>query len=432
MIYVFDLDNTICKLTRNQNGAWDYEGAQPIKERIEKINALYEEGHDIIVDTARGTENFDWWLKLTTKQLADWGLKYSQLRVGSKFEADVYVDDKGTNSEIFFSNSSLNYLKQESGGKTNVILVNRVYKEASDDRMTKLIDEIDFLNQLPEKFKKYFPKITFYKSDNHKAFYEMEYYNLPTIRRLMLEGSITKEEVLTWIKRVTEISMQLYRHEVIPTPVNYLEKMHFERYRNRESEITKKSSWFKGIFEAREVSINGSKYLNLPEIMRIFSQDEFKSKVLPEFVGRWSHSDLHFSNILINRDTSEMIFIDPRGYDFCDYYYDFGKLWHSVNGKYEMIATRQFDYSEGAFGLHKNQMYNLCESLKTPLLDILCENSSESKDKVIFKTEWNEIMHFSSLIPFVWDSTLDETRAKVAFYTSVLLANEFCRKYDLI
>ena len=37
------------------------------------------------------------------------------------------------------------YLKKESGGKTKVILVTRVYKEASDERMDKLVDEIEFL-----------------------------------------------------------------------------------------------------------------------------------------------------------------------------------------------------------------------------------------------------------------------------------------------
>jgi hypothetical protein len=432
MIYVFDLDNTICKLNKKIDGGWDYENALPIKNRIQQINELYDKGHQVIIDTARGSDNSQKWFTLTSQQLKLWGLKYSQLRVGGKFESDIYVDDKAINSEDFFRESKSNYLKQESGGKTNVVLVNRVYKEASDDRMTKLIDEYNFIDQIPSEFKKYFPKITFFKSDPDKAFYEMEHYDLPTIRRLMLDGSITKEEVLKWVKTITEVSMRLYKHEVIPTPPNYLETMHFERYLKREEELRRKSKWFSDVFTKDEVSINGEVYMNLPILINLFRDVKFTSKLKPEFVGRWSHSDLHFSNILIDRAEQRVIFIDPRGYDYCDYYYDFGKLWHSVSGKYEMIATHQFSFSEGNFALNQNHMFDLCESLKSPLLDILCDFSNETPEEVEFKTEWNEVMHFSSLIPFVLDLDGEDARAKVAYYTSVKLANDFCRKYGLL
>jgi hypothetical protein len=432
VIYVFDLDNTICSVSRNTKGGWDYANAEPFANRIKKVNELYEEGHQVIIDTARGSTDSEYWHSLTTNQLETWGLKYSQLRVGTKFEADIYVDDKAKQSEHFFSETTANYLKQESGGKTNVILVNRVYKEASEDRMTKLIDEYNFINQIPDKFKQYFPKITFFKSDGFKAFYEMEHYELPTLRRLMLEGNITKTELLDWIKKVTEISLSLYRHEEITKPNNYLDSMHFERYKKREDELQRKSNWFKEILSKDRVTINGIDYLNLPVIMKLFQAEDFKKLVQPEFVGRWSHSDLHFSNILVDRIKGIPIFIDPRGYDYCDYYYDFGKLWHSVNGKYEMIATRQFHLTTTEFSLYKNDMFSLCESIKKPLMNLLIEFSSERESEVIMKTEWNEVMHFSSLIPFVLDNDGEEKRAKAAFYTSLILANSFCTKYDLI
>jgi hypothetical protein len=432
MIYVFDLDNTLCGLSKNPKGGWDYENAEPFVNRIRKVNQLYEDGHQIIIETARGATDSNYWYLLTTTQLDRWGLKYSQLRVGNKFEADIYVDDKAKQSEDFFSDSSSNYLKQESGGKTNVILVNRVYKEASDDRMTKLIDEYNFINQIPDDFKQYFPKITFFKSDGIKAYYEMEHYELPTLRRLMLEGSITKTELLSWIGKVTEISMRLYRYEEIPIPRSYLDIMHFQRYQKREDELRRKSDWFNDIFSKEKITVNGIEYINLPIIMNLFKSEKFRKLVGPEFVGRWSHSDLHFSNILVDRTKGNPIFIDPRGYDFCDYYYDFGKLWHSVNGKYEMIATRQFSLTSSEFSLHNNDMFKLCESLKEPLLDLLIEFSLETKPEVILKTEWNEVMHFSSLIPFVLDSDGEDDRAKAAYFTSLILANNFCTKYGLI
>ena len=37
MIYVFDIDGTICSLTDGE-----YENAKPLQERINKVNKLYE------------------------------------------------------------------------------------------------------------------------------------------------------------------------------------------------------------------------------------------------------------------------------------------------------------------------------------------------------------------------------------------------------
>ena len=77
---------------------------QPYKDRINIVNSLYDEGHHIIIDTARGsgaTKGKDWY-DITKNQLDSWGLKYHELRTGVKFSADVYVDDKGRNAHDFF------------------------------------------------------------------------------------------------------------------------------------------------------------------------------------------------------------------------------------------------------------------------------------------------------------------------------------------
>ena len=98
MIYCVDLDNTLC--TWEKNGK--YENAKPFPERINKINRLYEQGHTILIDTARGTLHKKDWHTVTEKQLKDWGLKYHLLRTGVKLQADRYIDDRAINSEDFF------------------------------------------------------------------------------------------------------------------------------------------------------------------------------------------------------------------------------------------------------------------------------------------------------------------------------------------
>ena len=98
MNYCFDVDGTICT---NTNG--DYEKAQPLTKRIKIVNDLFNEGHQIIIFTARGsTTKFDW-THITKQQLKDWGVNYHKLIFG-KPEADVFIDDKAISDKLFFEN----------------------------------------------------------------------------------------------------------------------------------------------------------------------------------------------------------------------------------------------------------------------------------------------------------------------------------------
>lgn len=106
MKYVVDIDGTICINSENS----DYLGSVPQKNRIEKINKLYDEGHYITYFTARGMGRYDNNSKmaearfryLTELQLKEWGCKYHELFMG-KPAGDVYIDDKGIKSDEFFS-----------------------------------------------------------------------------------------------------------------------------------------------------------------------------------------------------------------------------------------------------------------------------------------------------------------------------------------
>lgn len=102
--YVIDIDGTICRSL-----AGEYEMAEPIRERIEFINLLFEQGSTIIFLTARGMgssgNNVEVarknWYSFTERQLQSWGVKYHQLYFG-KPAGDVYVDDKAISDLNFF------------------------------------------------------------------------------------------------------------------------------------------------------------------------------------------------------------------------------------------------------------------------------------------------------------------------------------------
>jgi len=89
MIYIVDIDNTIC--TQQKSG--EYYKALPYKNRIKKLNDLYNKGHDIIYWTGRGSATNVDYHDLTIKQLSEWGVKYTKLKM-NKPVYDVWVDDK--------------------------------------------------------------------------------------------------------------------------------------------------------------------------------------------------------------------------------------------------------------------------------------------------------------------------------------------------
>ncbi len=96
MVYVFDIDGTICT---NTDGT--YESAEPFLDVIASINELYKNGNTIKMMTARGATTGIDWTDVTAKQLANWGVKYHELIMNKKPYGDVYVDDKAINIASF-------------------------------------------------------------------------------------------------------------------------------------------------------------------------------------------------------------------------------------------------------------------------------------------------------------------------------------------
>ena len=97
MVYCFDLNGTLCNTEGN-----NYPESTPKKDRIAVVNQLYEEGHTILVDTARGSVSGKNYFFFTLNQLKSWGLKFHTLRTGTKIGADIFVDDKGISDLNFF------------------------------------------------------------------------------------------------------------------------------------------------------------------------------------------------------------------------------------------------------------------------------------------------------------------------------------------
>jgi len=92
--YVFDLDGTLCS-----NSMGEYHLAQPFLERINFVNQLFDEGHNIILHTARGMGRSQNNVEEATKNWKEF--TENQIYFG-KPSGDLYVDDKAINEKDFF------------------------------------------------------------------------------------------------------------------------------------------------------------------------------------------------------------------------------------------------------------------------------------------------------------------------------------------
>jgi len=101
MNYCFDLDGTICDTPlRKSDNKPGYLESTPIPYMVEQVNKLYDDGHKIIIMTARGRGSGIDWTDLTIEQLDRWGVKYHDLEpMFHKPSADLFIDDKGINVE---------------------------------------------------------------------------------------------------------------------------------------------------------------------------------------------------------------------------------------------------------------------------------------------------------------------------------------------
>lgn len=149
-----DLDDTICSTLDR-----DFENAKPIKSVISAINKFYNEGFEIIIQTARGQLSCNGNVleadKKYREQIELWliknKVKYHELDFNKRL-AQYYVDDKALTPEKF-SKLKLNYLKGRSGQEV-IRSGDYVYKTGkkvkNEIRWYKIVEEFEKPFKTPE------------------------------------------------------------------------------------------------------------------------------------------------------------------------------------------------------------------------------------------------------------------------------------------
>lgn len=220
-----------------------------------------------------------------------------------------------------------------------------IIKKTSDNK-DKFINEINWFNKLPKKLQYVIPHIFDYSLDNNNPYLEMEYYSYPTLLELYAYGNLDENQWITIFDRIKFVLNDLNQYRTNDGDISKaLRDMYYTKTINR-LEALRNNDDFKPFFD-KPIFINGKKYISLNTLMakldtivrnNLLKIDEFNV----------IHGDMCFANILIDDKLNFIKLIDPRGsfgsYDiYGDQRYELAKLFHSVDGKYDLIIKDLFN-----------------------------------------------------------------------------------------
>lgn len=307
-------------------------------------------------------------------------------------------------------------------------------KQAKDGGKDKLIDEISFLKRLPKTLRGLYPVVlSAEKPDRHTVVMHQEFIDWPTVRAHLLHEGTDPHEIIQRLRALLNLLQRVsYNASTQSAPSDYIDRLHFRRVKQRIQLTCDLCPLFRTLVEAREVTINGKTYLNIPKLLDIFDKSpSLLAFATPPSVSPLVHGDLHFDNILLDRASTDFKLVDPRGYKLCDIYYDLGKLSHSVNGKYDFLHEGLFSLDYKATGPtidsslhfindHLVRTYDLISSH----LHVWCAELT-GDDYSVGRMLFNEAMHFAAIMPFHLIHDEFEHRAVAIYLTGVRLMNKF-------
>lgn len=311
-------------------------------------------------------------------------------------------------------------------------------KEAYDEGREKLIDEINWLKNLPESLKPYFPTVLNYNLESTPVYFEMPYYELPTLRNLLIEKKIDSNKAIEILEGVINfIFNEMYSQYREKIGEDYLTSIHIKKTWKRFDEIKKKSKIISKIIDYEYIYINGKRYLNVPIILKKIERSKKLLRLLnPPFICK-THSDLHFDDILIDvsKTPPKFILIDPRGLDHTySYEYDIGKLFFSFDGLYDFIHEGLFNLEMDFKGDHPSFVYDVKQGyvleqykkIKEGVLKILEEMPLLKNDRYWKeRAKFTEAMLFLSNVPFQIRNDEIERSPIAQYITGTRLINEF-------
>lgn len=220
-----------------------------------------------------------------------------------------------------------------------------ILKKTSKDT-EKFIGEIKWYLKLPTGLEYVSPRIFEYSLHYAQPYVCMEYYSYRTLHELFLYGEISGEQWEKIFSKIKFILDDFSHYRLVDEHLNHsLRSMYLDKTVSRLNQL-KTDEKFTGLFN-QPICINGYFYPSLNEVTKILE------KIVPALLFNVDsfniiHGDFCFPNVMIDSNFNFIKLIDPRGkfgkYDiYGDPRYEFAKLLHSIEGKYDFIIKDLFD-----------------------------------------------------------------------------------------
>jgi len=226
-----------------------------------------------------------------------------------------------------------------------------ITKQSKESRLRDEIIYYEAMRNTPHTI--FFPRFLGSRFENGMYKMELEYYAYKNLGDYMVYEPFNAP---FWEKVAKSLQNVLDRFTTTRQEGDFsahARTMYIEKTEKYYQDLLKNPK-FKALSHNETLKINGERYLNFAEIW-----DDVKEKIEKELLPLQKmsviHGDMCFSNILcgINpkTDTCILKFVDPRGKFgtsgiFGDPLYDYAKLIHSYEGKYEYIIYDQFVLEE--------------------------------------------------------------------------------------
>jgi len=360
-------------------------------------------------------------------------------------ESDIHLVWRASSmSDVALSILSVNHQPKNSldligGSFGGLVKKTIVQKEASGQAGRKLLNEINWLLDLPDELKPRFSQVLKFETSSTTTSYWMPYYDYPCLRKLILLQQIDVNEVSVIMDNVLSFVFNELYVDVSDTPPDYVEKKHFDRVLLRLKEVREQNKVIDGL-ASKQLYLNGRLHtITITDFLEKVRKDKFLTSLLhPEKLCR-IHGDLHFQNILVkNAQRAEFLLVDPRGeLGGSDVYYDMGKLFHSFNGMYDVIHVEDFvleiKETRDAFYVRYEQSDALIREQYAAIKQMMLPKMRHHLGQ---DANWElrclliEIMHFSSLFTFHVKGDGVERRAVALYCTAMQLIQQFCDRYE--
>lgn len=305
---------------------------------------------------------------------------------------DIGHEDKYYNSKLEVKAREFNHISID---KNRGIL-----RKTSDDR-EKFIGEIQWYLKLPSDIEYVRPRIFEYSTSYVDPYVSMEYYSYHTVHELYLYGDLTQQQWNLIFERIRFFCNDFKRYSLKDEHITAaLEDMYLTKTLQRFDKM-RSDDRFLPLFE-KSITVNGVAYQSLSAVAKTLQ------KAIPEMlydvdVFYIIHGDLCFANIMVDSNFSFIKVIDPRGkfgtYDiYGDVRYEFAKLFHSIDGKYDFIIKDLFDVS---YDLNAASItYSIFDRKREfDLYKLFLETFKREIGDDIKKIELIEALLFLSMIP---------------------------------